>query len=200
MILAGGRGRRIGGGKATVELGGRPLISYPLAAVRAVLTEVAILAKADTELPSLPGTPVWIEPDAPRHPLVGILYALEQTGGRPVLVCAGDLPFVMPALIARIAGTEPDGALAVLAAGAGAVQPLLGCYQPGALGALGPADGARRGVALREAVAVLAPRLLEVEDRESLFNVNSAEDLVRAEAMLAGRPGFVSTSMRPGAE
>ena len=31
-VLAGGRGSRIGGDKALVQLGGRPLIAYPLAA------------------------------------------------------------------------------------------------------------------------------------------------------------------------
>src|SRR5438477_12761169 len=71
VILAGGAGRRIGGSKALVKLHGRPLISYPLAAMREALGDIAIVAKADTELPSLPGVTVWIEPDVPRHPLVG---------------------------------------------------------------------------------------------------------------------------------
>ena len=93
-ILAGGGGRRIGGDKAIVELPGRPLICYPLEAVREALGQVAVLAKADTELPSLPGVTVWIEPDARRHPLVGITQALALADGRPVLVCAADLPFV----------------------------------------------------------------------------------------------------------
>ena len=31
MILAGGRGSRLGGEKATAQLAGRPLIAYPLA-------------------------------------------------------------------------------------------------------------------------------------------------------------------------
>ncbi|MBV8217512.1 MAG: NTP transferase domain-containing protein, partial [Solirubrobacterales bacterium] len=61
-ILAGGGGRRIGGDKAIVELNGRPLISYPLEAVRQALGQVAILAKADTKLPYVSGVTVWIEP------------------------------------------------------------------------------------------------------------------------------------------
>ena len=60
VVLAGGLGTRIGGSKATVGLGGRPLISYPLDALGAVLDDVVVLAKADTELPSLPGMTVWI--------------------------------------------------------------------------------------------------------------------------------------------
>ena len=45
-ILAGGGGRRIGGDKAIVELHSRPLISYPLQAVRQAVGRVAILAPA----------------------------------------------------------------------------------------------------------------------------------------------------------
>jgi molybdopterin-guanine dinucleotide biosynthesis protein A len=52
VVLAGGLGRRIGGAKATVELDHRPLLSYPLEAISAVLPEVAITAKPDSELPS----------------------------------------------------------------------------------------------------------------------------------------------------
>ena len=99
VVLAGGLGRRLGGAKATVELRGRPLICYPLQALAAVLEEVAIIARADTPLPSLPGVTVWIERQAPRHPLHGIVEALGFAGGRPVLVCAVDLPFVTPELV-----------------------------------------------------------------------------------------------------
>ncbi len=183
VILAGGAGRRLGGAKATVLLGGRPLISYPLQALSAALGEVAILAKADTELPSLPGTTVWIEPDLRRHPAIGIVQALELAGGRPVLVCAADLPFVTAELVRRLVGQDPHGSPAVVACVRGEAQPLLGCYQPRAAQLLGqPFDRP-----LREQVAALGPRLLEVEDSEQLFNVNAPEDLLRAAAMLDRR-------------
>jgi molybdopterin-guanine dinucleotide biosynthesis protein A len=51
-VLAGGRGRRIGGAKPTADLAGRPLISYPLAALAAAGIEAFVVAKPDTELPS----------------------------------------------------------------------------------------------------------------------------------------------------
>lgn len=183
VILAGGRGRRMGGGKAGVLLGGRPLISYPLEAMSAALAEVVVLAKDDTELPSLPGTTVWIEPEHRQHPAVGILQALAMAGGRPVLVCAVDLPFVTPAVIQELAGAEPDLAPAVVASARGAIQPLLACYQPQTARLL--ALGDQRP--LREQVAGLAPRLLEVDDPEALFNVNAPEDLLQAAAVLDRR-------------
>lgn len=183
VVLAGGRGRRLGGAKATVLLGGRPLISYPLEALSLALNEVTVLAKADTELPSLPGTTVWIEPDARHHPVVGIVQALALADGRPVLVCAADLPFVAPALVRRLADADSQGAPAVVACSRGETQPLLGCYLPAALGSLGQGDERP----LREQIAAIGPRLVEVEDPEQLFNVNAPEDLLRAAAMLDRR-------------
>jgi molybdenum cofactor guanylyltransferase len=183
VILAGGLGRRIGGSKATVKLRGRPLISYPLAAVATALGEVAIIAKPDTKLPDLPGVTVWIEPATPRHPLAGLMHALSLAGDRPVFACAADLPFVTPALVDRIAHADAAGAPAVVAAHGGEMQPLLGCYQPRTIQLLGRA-GLGEEVALREAIAGIDPLLFEVDDPNELFNVNSPDDLLQAAAML----------------
>ncbi len=130
VILAGGGGRRIGGSKAIVKLRGRPLITYPLAVLQAVLEDVAIVAKPDTELPSLPGVTVWIEPAAPQHPIVGITHALALAGRRPVLVAAADMPFLTLAVVEQLASADPGRAPAVIATEAGRLHPLLGCYQP----------------------------------------------------------------------
>jgi molybdenum cofactor guanylyltransferase len=185
-ILAGGKGLRIGGEKAVVELHGKPLICYPVEAVQQVLSRVAILAKTGTKLPSMPGVAVWIEPESPRHPLVGITQALALAGGRPVLVCAGDLPFVTPDLIRRLVKADPGRAPAVVTCADERLQPLLGCYQPRALQLL--AGAARAGTGrVTDAVAALEPVLLEVEDPEELFDVDSPDDLLLATAMLDRR-------------
>ena len=185
-ILAGGGGRRIGGDKATVELNGRPLISYPLDAVREALGQVAILAKADTKLPYLSGVTVWIEPEARRHPLVGITQALALADGRPVLVCGADLPFVTAKLVRRLAKVNPGRAPAVVACSHGAIQPLLGCYQRRALALLRDQTG-ETARPLRETIEALDPVLFEVDDPDELFDVDAPDDLLQAAAMLDAR-------------
>jgi molybdopterin-guanine dinucleotide biosynthesis protein A len=191
VILAGGLGRRIGGAKATVELGGKPLISYPLAAMQATLDEVTVLAKPETELPELPdGVLVWHEAAEPHHPLVGIVHALRAAQGRSVLVCPADMPFVTPGVLRRLASARVDSgclgpAPAVIAVGpGGALQPQLGRYLPRA-GELLARDASEARVALREAVAAIFPAVVKVKDERLLFNVNTPEDLVRAETLLA---------------
>jgi molybdenum cofactor guanylyltransferase len=185
-IMAGGAGRRIGGQKATVELDGKPLICYPLEAVGQVLSKVAILAKAGTTLPSISGVAVWIEPESPRHPVVGITQALALAGGHPVLVCAGDLPFVTPGLIRQLVKADPGRSPAVVACTQGHMQPLLGCYQPRALDLLTSAARAATG-RLMEIVAAIDPVLLEVDDPEELFDIDTPDDLLQAAAMLDRR-------------
>jgi molybdopterin-guanine dinucleotide biosynthesis protein A len=98
-VLAGGSGRRIGGDKATVELEGRPLVHYPLSVLRAVLDEVAIVAKQSTVLPGLDvEIAIWLEPDEPRHPLAGVVHALRWAGGRLQPLCARYEPRALGAL------------------------------------------------------------------------------------------------------
>src|ERR687887_2708546 len=90
-LLAGGRASRLGGRKATLPVGGRPLLEHPLTALREVCAEVCVVAKRDTILPPLGrSVRLWVEPDEPRHPLTGIVHALRVARGRPVLVCAAD--------------------------------------------------------------------------------------------------------------
>jgi molybdenum cofactor guanylyltransferase len=182
VILAGGLGLRIGGSKAVVRLRGKPLICYPLEAMRQVLGEVVIIAKADTELPSLPRATVWVEPDAPRHPLLGIMHALSLAEGRPVLTCAIDLPFVTSEVIAQIAATDPGDAPAIVASCGGETQPLLGCYQPESLTLL-RRPSLSRDLRLREAIEAIGAGRMEV-DPQILFNVNTPDDLLQAAGML----------------
>lgn len=184
VVLAGGRGARMGGSKLTVRLRGRPLIEFPLRALRAVLDEVAVIAKPDVLLPPLPGVTVWMEPAEPRHPLVGIVEALALAGGRPVIVCAADLPLITPGLIERIRAADLGSAPAAIASHGDQIQPLLGRYQPAAADLLRPAARRASEPVLR-VVAGLAPVRVEVADPDELFNVNSPEDLLVASGLLA---------------
>jgi molybdopterin-guanine dinucleotide biosynthesis protein A len=182
-VLAGGTGRRIGGGKAVVELHGRPLVSYPVGVLQAALGEVAVVAKADTELPPLPGVTIWTEPDQPRHPLAGIVHALDSSDGRPVLVAAGDLPFLTEALVRRVATAEAHGRPAVVPRAGGRLQPLLARYDHAARAPLAQ-ELLNAPRPLTEVVAGLGPHVLEVDDDEAFFNVNLPEDLLTATAMM----------------
>lgn len=189
-VLAGGRGSRLGGAKATVELAGRPLLHYPLAALAAAGLEHCVVAKPGSELPPLDGTPLLLEPAALSHPLCGIVTALRASRAGVVVAIPCDMPFLAPSLLEQLAAApEP---LVVLCR-AGRVQPLPGRYAAMLLPELEAALA--REEPLRHTATALGARVLGEEElarcgdpRRLLFNVNDGADLRRAEAQLAGSP------------
>jgi molybdopterin-guanine dinucleotide biosynthesis protein A len=192
VVLAGGLGRRIGGSKAIVELRGTPLVCYPLRALQAVLAEVVVVAKPGTALPPLPGVPIWLEPAEPRHPLAGIVHALEGAGAasgiegmaRELLVSAADLPFLSPDLVERLVRADAHGAPALVPRAGGRLQPLLARYAPAAYAPLAAALRADPLPALGDAVAELEPHVIDCDDAQPFFNVNAPEDLLTAAGLL----------------
>ena len=179
-VLAGGAGRRLGApSKPAAVLDGRPLASYPVAALEAVCERVAVVCKPDTELPDL-GVDRWEEPRAPRHPRVGIVHALERAGG-PVLVCAADMPFVTADALRTLLAAAGTGA-AVVAVSEGVMQPVLGLYAPAALQTL---RGAEPNAPLTATVEALDPARVALPPA-IVRSVNTPDEAARAEVELAG--------------
>jgi molybdopterin-guanine dinucleotide biosynthesis protein A len=183
-VLAGGLGSRLGGGKAVAEIAGRPLVSYPIDAARAAGLETVVVAKPDTALPQL-DVEVLLEPEEPRHPLCGVLAALDARDA-DVLALACDMPFLTPALLEWLAGL--DGAI-VLAA-ADRLQPLPGRYPAASRDRI--AEAIRAEEPMGATLASLRARRVDAADLERfgeparlLFNVNEPVDLRYAEQMLA---------------
>jgi molybdenum cofactor guanylyltransferase len=187
VVLAGGASSRFGTAKAGALLNGRPLIEYPLAAMRLAGLPVLVVAKADNAIERFAaGAELLTEPDLPRHPLRGIVSALEHTRG-PVVVCACDMPFVNAGVI-RMLADLPD-ALAVVQAG-GHPQPMLGRYTPLVLDALIAAMTADSPV--RDTLRAAGARLLPSESLDAwgdpeliVRDIDTPEQLAAAEALVA---------------
>jgi molybdopterin-guanine dinucleotide biosynthesis protein A len=187
VVLAGGRGRRLGGDKAIVELEGRALVRYPLEALHEVCDEVAVVAKRDTILPPLAGMAnLWIEPDEPRHPLVGVAHALRLAMGRPVLVVPVDLPLIDAATLQALLSADRTGVAAVVPRAHGRLQPLCALYCPAALAGLEAFDVTARAI---DVVTALGIRELDGLDPMAFFNVNRPEDVLQASVHVKGAGG-----------
>ncbi len=188
-VLAGGRGSRLGGAKASVGLAGKPLIAYPIAALAGAGIEAVVVAKPGSGLPPLP-CPIVREPEEPRHPLAGVVTALRRFPGRPLVAVACDMPLLEPALLAHLAAAP--GPL-VLPEVDGELNPFPGRYEASLLPALEEALAAEEP--LRETLAQLQPRRLDAEElgrfgppEQVLFNVNTPTDLERARRLLPRSP------------
>lgn len=184
-VLAGGAGSRLGGAKASTELGGRPLIEYPIAAAEAAGLKPVVVAKPDSKLPPLT-VRIIREPDRPRHPLCGIVAALRCAAERPAVVIGCDMPFVSPALLGWLASTREPLVVPVLD---GRPQPLLARYDASLLPELEAALAAEEP--LQRTVGSLRPRLLPERtvarfgDPQRLgLNVNAPADIELAERLL----------------
>ncbi len=151
-----------------MPLAGRPLVAWPVAALRAVCADVAVVARAETALPADLDAEVWVEPDGDRHPRRGLETALGRA--ERVLVVAVDLPLVPPAFLEALAagGAVAEG------------QPLCGAYARADLAVLRAAPA---GEPLRRTVARLGRPALAAPPG-ALLNVNTPEDLARAAALI----------------
>jgi molybdenum cofactor guanylyltransferase len=174
-VLAGGRGSRLGGDKALVELAGRPLIEYPLAAAHAAGLEAVVVAKRLTLLPPL-DVRVLIEPDEPTHPLAGIVTALEYFEAVIAIPC--DMPFLDAADLAALAAAETE--VAVLSPGG----PFPALYRREVLAQL--REAVRAGASVRSTQPQSsAPTVIASTREVTQFSVNTVEDLAEAERRLS---------------
>lgn len=191
VILAGGASSRFGSPKAAALLAGRPMIEYPMTAMAEAGLRAVVVAKQDNELPALPpGVEVLREPDKPRHPLRGIVTALETIDG-PLVICACDMPFVTARLLVWLASLPDDVAIAMAG---GKPQPLLGRYSPVALPALREAMNEQSPV--RRAVESAGARLIDQRELDAFgdpvaltADVDSREALAEAEARMRALAG-----------
>jgi molybdenum cofactor guanylyltransferase len=117
---------------------------------------------------------------------VGILEALHRARG-PVLACGCDLPFVTAELAGWLASLSAP--LVVPRVG-GRVHPLLARYAPDLSDSLAAALAVERPLAA--AIEAIGPRYVEEEELlrfgdpgRLLANVNTPDDLARAERLLA---------------
>jgi molybdenum cofactor guanylyltransferase len=176
-ILAGGRGSRLGGSKALIELAGSPLIDRPLAAARAAGFDAVVVAKRGTALPPGLDASVWLEPDTPFHPLCGLVAALDAHGG-PILAVACDQPWVTGELLTALAAAGP-----AVAHVHGRDEPFPGHYVPAQLPVLRTALAEE--ASLRATLARLDPARLDLapfgNPERLVASINTPEDLVEAE-------------------
>ncbi|WJW74759.1 molybdenum cofactor guanylyltransferase MobA [Thiohalobacter sp. IOR34] len=191
LILAGGRATRMGGrDKGLIELAGRPLIDYALAAMDAVCEQVLISANRHLDLYRRFGRAVLSDPlaDYP-GPLAGILAGLQQAPPGVLLVMPCDTPLATPALLQRLVAAGTDTAtMAAVAHDGQRLQPAFVRLDPQLARPLRQAleAGERR---LGRWVASLDPRQVDCSDHPEWFdNINTPEDLDALAARLAETP------------
>lgn len=119
LVLAGGRSSRFGRDKLAEPLEGRPLLDHAIDAVRQIALDVIVVIAPDSDRQVRPGVRTVHDERAFEGPLAGVATGLAATTADIVIVVAGDMPTVLPEVLAHLvrclATTGAD--VAVLAAG-----------------------------------------------------------------------------------
>jgi molybdopterin-guanine dinucleotide biosynthesis protein A len=170
LILAGGEGRRIGGGKPLRMLGGVTLLDRALAIARRWSDDVTV-ADGRTDAPGIEG------------PLGAVAAALDLGGDLLTIPC--DMPFLPEDLPARLGRTSEPAALAE---SGGRLHPVCALWRAPAANGLAAyvASGRRSLHGFAEAVGY-APVAWGTDRIDPFFNINDADDLARAAALLKSR-------------
>lgn len=173
VILAGGEGRRIGGGKPLRRLGGETLLERALRRARTWSDEVLVAARAGGDLSD--------DPDI-EGPLGGVAAALALGGD--VLTIACDMPFLPDDLPARLI----SDAVVTVAASGGRLHPVCALWKAPCRDALPAylATGRRSLKGFAEAAGCAAVQW-PAEPVDPFFNINDEADLARAEVLLRSR-------------
>jgi molybdenum cofactor guanylyltransferase len=124
-VLGGGRSRRMGRDKATLEVGGLPLAGRALAAAAAVAEEVVLVAPEGHPAGRLGARTVA---DPGQGPLPAAAAAFEALAATHVLLLGADHPDLQVPLLGHLAGLRAAGE-AVACRRAGRLEPLVAVYQ-----------------------------------------------------------------------
>ena len=194
-VLVGGYGSRMGGvDKAALELNGKPLLDYVLAAVGPLAAETFVVAN-DDRLAGDARFTVLRDPEEHAGVLPALLTALDAATSPLLLLLACDMPFVNRQVVEH---------LLALAADHDAVMPYVQSF-PQAMHALyrvepcraavrallADESGGRRMISFLDDVNAI--RIPEHEIRQidpeirSFFNVNTPYDLEAARHLLGNR-------------
>lgn len=160
IVLAGGRSSRFGRDKLVEVVAGRSLLEHAIAGVAPLASETIVVVAPDESRTVPAGTILASDPASFQGPLVGLLTALRRAAHPVVIVAGGDMPSMVPAVLAMLVdGLADPGIDAVLLEQDGHGRPLPGALRTAPATAAAErlvAAGERSLRALYEAIATVA--------------------------------------------
>lgn len=187
VVLAGGEGRRIGGGKPLRRLGEERLIDRALGQARGWSSIVAVSLKRPDQVAT--DVNVILDEQGAEGPLAGLIAAGRFAASRDcglVLTIPADMPFLPPDLAERL-GAAIAGFEAALASSGGQLHPVCGLWRVAAIAsAAAYAASGRRSLKGFAATVGFCPVEWPAEPFDPFYNINRSEDLAQAERRLQG--------------
>jgi molybdopterin-guanine dinucleotide biosynthesis protein A len=133
VLLAGGSSARFGGtAKGLLELCGRRVVDWTLAALAPAADELLLISNDAAVSSAMAGVPCRPDVRRERGSLVGLASALSYCGDA-ALVVACDMPFLSSTLLSALRETGERANVAVIPEGPCGLEPLCGYYPKGCL-------------------------------------------------------------------
>jgi len=183
VVLAGGKGERLGRDKAVVPLGGKPLIEHVTAAAAKVFETVLIAGPARLAFTGYPAAP---DETTGVGPLSGILAGLRATDAPWIFTLPCDSPFVSEAFLRGMAAL-PRNADVIVPRPSVHYEPLHALYSQSCRPHVERmiAAGERKILKLYDLVQVIEvpPEVTDGWDPDGMvfFNVNTQENFEAAQ-------------------
>lgn len=190
LVLAGGRGARIGGAKPERLLGGLRLVDHAYRAARRYSGRIAVGVRAADQVNATTDMKIVLDNPGIEGPLASLAAGLawaKECGAELLLTLPCDAPFLPHDLCARLQTRLQNGASVVaLPASHGRAHPACGLWRTAAIREL-PIYllGGRRSLLGFAEHLGHAIEDWGAPTRDPFFNVNTPEDLSIAEAWLA---------------
>ena len=180
VILAGGKGTRIGGNKGLQLLHGKALIDWVLDAIRPQSDEILINANTNKSEYATRGYRI-ISDHSPEHagPLAGLQAALHSAQHEWIACVPCDTPFLPDNLITRFRSAITPATEAVVAIADDRHQPTIALYHKSVLPKLDAYldSGARK---VGDWLNTLRVNEVVFDDAAAFANINSLEELAMA--------------------
>ena len=196
LVLAGGRGRRVGGqDKGRMAWGGSTLAEHAAARLRPQVGTLLVSANRNLAQYAQGGVPVLPDVYAGfQGPLAGLHAGLSGCATPWLVTVACDVPNFPPDLVARLWQGKGDAPAAYAVCGDRA-QPTFALYARTLLPTLETflASGERR---LRAWLTTLGAAAVPFDDEAAFVNLNREGDFVAGDAARGGLPNFMRHPIR----
>jgi molybdopterin-guanine dinucleotide biosynthesis protein A len=188
LVLAGGRGTRLGRDKGELDYHGLPQATWGLRLLEPFCSRGFVSVRPEQiATPAYRGLPTIVDRGASAGPASGVAAALQQFPRAAWFVIAADMPLLTDSVLATLAAHRDPSVLATAYRRRGGMpEPLCAIWEPAVAARLG-AQGAGQGLSLRRLLEEGPARLLGLEDDEALTSVNTAADDLRVRARLGAR-------------
>ena len=197
IILAGGESSRFGSNKALQLLAGKPLICHVAERLSQIADETLVVigcreprAGYEAVLPS--SVRIMNDGQEGKTPLIGVVTGLQAAKSEYALICACDVPFVKEEVIELLFQRASGVDAAIPKWNKGHIEPLEAVYRVASTLKTAQETLALTGLPLRVMIGKLAQVVyVSVEDEigrvnpdlRTFFNVNTREDMDRAEEL-----------------